>query len=338
MAQHAYGIDIGTSNFKLFSVTNKKMINEKNVIAIKNKNEIYSFGDPAFEMYEKAPANIDVSFPVKYGVIADIKNMGTLFECFIHKLNGQNSGGDFCIAVPTDITEVEKRAFYDLIAESKVKSKHISIVEKPIADAVGVGLDVESPKGKLIINIGADTTEISVISLGGIVLSKIIKTGGNKLDDTICNIVRKQYNLIIGSKTAEQIKINLADAINSSDSTHVAYGRNIVTGLPAMRDISSELVYQAIQECLHSIIDSIKVILERTPPELSADIIEAGAYLTGGSAMIKNLDGLINKETGLKVNICDSPSESVIKGLAQIVSNDKLHGLMVVPREKQYND
>lgn len=338
MAQHAYGIDIGTSNFKLFSVANKKMINEKNVIAIKNKNEIYSFGDLAFEMYEKAPANIDVSFPVKYGVIADIKNMGTLFECFVQKINGQNNGGDFCIAVPTDITEVEKRAFYDLIAESHVKSKHINVVEKPIADAVGVGLDVESPKGKLIIDIGSDTTEISVISLGGIVLSKIIKTGGNKLDDTICNIVRKQYNLIIGSRTAEQIKINLADAMNSSDSTHVAYGRNIVTGLPAMKDISSELVYQAIQECLHSIIDSVKMILERTPPELSADIIEAGAYLTGGSAMIKNLDALIQKETGLKVNICDAPAEAVIRGLSEIVSNDKLHGLMFVPREKQYND
>ncbi len=338
MAQHAYGIDIGTSNFKIFSVSNKKMINEKNVIAIKNKKEIYSFGDPAFEMYEKAPANIEVSYPVKFGVIADIKNMSTLFECFLQKLNGQNNGGDFCIAVPTDITEVEKRAFYDLIAESKVKSKHICVVEKPIADAVGVGLDVESPKGKLIIDIGSDTTEISVISLGGIVLSKIIKTGGHKLDDTICNIVRKKHNLIIGSKTAEQLKMNLADAINSSDATHVAYGRNIVTGLPAMQDISSELVYQAIQECLHSIMDSVKMILERTPPELSADIIEAGCYLTGGSALIHNIDALITKETGLKVNICDAPSEAVIRGLAEIISNDKLHGLTFVPREKQYND
>lgn len=338
MAQHSYGIDIGTSNFKLFSVTNKKMINEKNIIAIKNKSEIYSFGDPAFEMYEKAPSNIDVSFPVKFGVIADIKNMGTLFECFVQKINGQNNAGDFCIAVPTDVTEVEKRAFYDLIAESRIKSKRINVVEKPIADAVGVGLDVESPKGKLIIDIGADTTEISVISLGGIVLSKIIKTGGNKLDDTICNIVRKQHNLIIGSRTAEQLKINLADATNSSEAVHVAYGRNIVTGLPAMRDISSELIYQAIQECLRSIIDSIKVILERTPPELSADIIEAGAYLTGGSALIKNLDALITQETGLKVNICEAPSESAIRGLAQIVSDDKLQGLMYVPREKQYND
>ena len=131
--------------------------------------------------------------------------MGTLFECFVQKINGQNNGGDFCIAVPTDITEVEKRAFYDMIAESRVKAKHISVVEKPIADAVGVGIDVESPRGNLIVNIGADTTEISVISLGGIVLSKLIKTGGSKLDDTICSIVRKKYNLVIGRRTAEQL-------------------------------------------------------------------------------------------------------------------------------------
>lgn len=339
MAQHSYGIDLGTSNFKIYGLTNKKTINEKNVIAKKNKNEIYQFGDLAFEMYEKAPENIEVSFPVKFGVIADIKNMDTLFESFFKKINGKtvSGSGNFCIAVPTDITEVEKRAFYDMVAESKVKAKHISVVEKPIADAVGVGIDVESPKGNLIINIGADTTEISVISLGGIVLSKIIKTGGSKFDETICSIVRKKYNLVIGRRTAEQIKINLADATNSTSSSYTAYGRNIVTGLPASKDISSELVFEAIQESLHSIIDSIKIILERTPPELAADIIDTGVFLTGGSSLIQNIGQLITNETGLKVNLDDEPEETVIRGIAQIISNPKLNDLMYVPREKSYN-
>lgn len=339
MAQHSYGIDLGTSNFKIYGLTNKKTINEKNVIAKKNKNEIYQFGDLAFEMYEKAPENIEVSFPVKFGVIADIKNMDTLFESFFKKINGKtvSGSGNFCIAVPTDITEVEKRAFYDMVAESKVKAKHISVVEKPIADAVGVGIDVESPKGNLIINIGADTTEISVISLGGIVLSKIIKTGGSKFDETICSIVRKKYNLVIGRRTAEQIKINLADATNSTSSSYTAYGRNIVTGLPASKDISSELVFEAIQESLHSIIDSIKIILERTPPELAADIIGTGVFLTGGSSLIQNIGQLITNETGLKVNLDDEPEETVIRGIAQIISNPKLNDLMYVPREKSYN-
>lgn len=340
MAVHVYGVDLGTSNIKMFSLANNGTINEKNVIAIKNKDEIFSFGDSAFEMYEKAPANIDVSFPVKYGVIADIQNMEMLFNCFYKKINSGKAvtGADFCIAVPTDITEVEKRAFYDVVMDAKVKSKRITVVEKPIADAVGVGIDVNSPNGHLLVNIGADTTEITVISLGGIVLSKLIKIGGNKLDDAICSVIRKKFNLIIGSRSAEVVKKELADAINADENAIcMAYGRNIVTGLPNAREITGALVHDGISELLHQIIENIKVILERTPPELSADIINRGIYLTGGSAMIKNLDTLITNETGLKVNVADNPSESVIRGISDILSSEELVELTYVPREKEYD-
>lgn len=340
MAAHVYGVDLGTSNIKMFSLANNGTINEKNVIAIKNKDEIFSFGDSAFEMYEKAPANIDVSFPVKYGVIADIQNMEMLFNCFYKKINSGKAvtGADFCIAVPTDITEVEKRAFYDVVMDAKVKSKRITVVEKPIADAVGVGIDVNSPNGHLLVNIGADTTEITVISLGGIVLSKLIKIGGNKLDDAIYSVIRKKFNLIIGSRSAEVVKKELADAINADENAIcMAYGRNIVTGLPNAREITGALVHDGISELLHQIIENIKVILERTPPELSADIINRGIYLTGGSAMIKNLDTLITNETGLKVNVADNPSESVIRGISDILSSEELVELTYVPREKEYD-
>ncbi|MBE5927341.1 MAG: rod shape-determining protein [Lachnospiraceae bacterium] len=339
MAQQIFGVDLGTSNFKLVNQSAGKVLNEKNIIAIKNKTEVFDYGDFAYEMYERAPANIEVSFPVQSGVIADIKNMDILFECFFRKFNNSANVGssDFCVAVPTDITEVEKKAFYDLIAESKVKSKKITIVDKPIAAAVGVDIDVDSPRGNLIIDIGAETTEISVISLGGIVLTKIIKAGGSKLDETICNIVKKKYNLVIGSRTAETLKINLADAMDESDTIFTAYGRNIVTGLPACKDISSSLVFEAIQESLFSILDAVKIILERTPPELAADIMNKGVYLTGGSAQIKNLDRLITKETGLKVNIAENPSETVIHGISKIISDPELHGLMYVPTEKKYD-
>ena len=195
MAQHFFGVDLGTSNIKMYSLANDTILNEKNVIAIKNKNEIIKFGDFAFEMYEKAPGNIDVTFPVKFGVIADIQNMEALFSCFYKKINSNKAvtGADFCIAVPTDITEVEKRAFYDVIMDARVKAKRIVVVEKPIADAVGVGIDVNSPNGHLLVNIGADTTEITVISMGGIVISKLIKIGGMKLDDAIAGYIRKKY-------------------------------------------------------------------------------------------------------------------------------------------------
>ncbi|MDY5576424.1 MAG: rod shape-determining protein [Lachnospiraceae bacterium] len=340
MAQHVYGVDLGTSNIKMYSSASDNILNEKNVIAIKNKNDIFSYGNQAFEMYEKAPANIAVSFPVKYGVIADIKNMETLFNCFFKKLNGGKNvtGADYCIAVPTDVTEVEKRAFYDVILDAKLKAKNITVVEKPIADAVGMGIDVESPNGHMIVDIGADTTEISVISLGGIVLSKLIKTGGTKFDEAICGIVRKKYNLVIGSRSAEQIKIQLADAVEpSEDISGMTYGRNILTGLPNAREISASLIHEAINELLHQIIENIKLILERTPPELTADIYAKGIYLTGGSAQIMNIDKLITEETGLKVNMAENPSETVIRGIASIVTTPELMGLTYVPREKQYN-
>lgn len=336
---HVYGIDMGTSNIKLFNTHTKTKLNEKNVIAIKNRNEIFAFGDQAFAMYEKAPENINVSFPVKFGVIADIENMETLFTCFYKKLNSNKiiTGADFYIAVPTDVTEVEKRAFYDVIMDAKVKAKKIYVVEKPIADALGVGIDVNSPNGHLIVNIGSDTTEITVISLGGIVLSKLIKNGGSKIDEAIAGSIRKKFNLIIGSRSAEQVKIQLADAMEADENkVCTAYGRNIVTGLPNAREITGALVNDAISEQLHQIIEHIKVILERTPPELSADIINRGIYLTGGGANIRNLDKLITKETGLKVNIADSPEESVIRGIEQIVSSPELMKLSYVPRDKEY--
>lgn len=340
MLGKAIGIDFGTSSIKIYKNGEGVILHQKSVIAIYKKNHVFAVGDEAFEMYEKAPENINVSFPVKFGVIADIKNMETLFSCFYKKLNGGKTvnGADYCIAVPTDVTEVEKRAFYDVILDAKLKAKNITVVEKPIADAVGMGIDVQSPNGHMIVDIGSDTTEISVISLGGIVLSKLIKTGGSKFDEAICGIVRKKYNLIIGSRSAEQIKMQLADAIEpDEDIIAMTYGRNILTGLPNAREISASLIHEAIKELLHQIIENIKLILERTPPELTADIYAKGIYLTGGSAKILNIDKLITEETGLKVNMAENPSETVIRGIASIVTTPELSGLTYIPREKQYN-
>lgn len=347
MAKHIYGIDFGTSNIKIYNRAGEQLLNEKNIIALKSGNQVFSFGDEAFEMYEKAPDDIQVTFPIKYGVIADMEHMEKLFEHFFDKVNlpRKRKSGDFYIAVPTDISEVEKRAFYDLVADSNIKVKDIAVVDKPIADAVGVGIDVDSPKGSMIVNIGADTTEISVTSLGGIVISKIIKTGGNKLDETICNIVRKKYNILIGMKTAEQVKIRLANAILPAEDeeedvfynrTYRVFGRNIITGLPANKQVSALLVSEAIHEFLYTLVDSIKQLLERTPPELSADIMDTGIYLTGGSSAIPGLDRLIEEATGLHVNPVESPELSVVRGLMEIIHNPELSGLLYTPRENEY--
>ena len=204
MASKLYGIDFGTSTIKIYKKNEGVIYDAKNVIAIANGNQVIAIGDDAYDMYGKAPSNINVNYPVKNGVIANIAHMLSLLNYAFDKLgktHGKFSGAEFVVATPTDITEVEKRAFYDLVASSNAKSKRIRIVEKPIADALGVGLNVTKAHGVMIVDIGADTTEVSIMSLGGIVLSKLITMGCNKLDESIISNVKKRYNLYIVNKT-----------------------------------------------------------------------------------------------------------------------------------------
>ncbi len=322
MASSAYGIDLGTCNIKVYEKGDQSVFCQKNIIAIENKDILFAYGDAAFEMYEKAPANIHISYPLCNGVIADIKNMQTLVKCFISDLcDGAVKPADYYIAVPTDVTEVEKRAFYDLIKNANVKAKKVMVVEKAIADGLGLDIDVKNSQGVLVVDVGYDTTEISILSLGGIVLSKLIKVGGQKFDDAIRNAVRKEYNLIIGGKTAEKVKISLAK-LEEEGKGAVVYGRDIVTGLPVEREIPTELVVECLKEHFNTIIDNIKVILERTPPELAADIYRQGVYLTGGACQVSHLSQLISNGTGLKVNVSEHPVESVAMGLAKVIKED----------------
>ncbi len=246
---YAYGIDLGTSNIKIYSLADDSVMVEKNMIAIENKKNIFAYGNSAYEMYEKAPANIKISNPLSNGVIADINNMERLIRFFISDISkGNIRPADFYIAVPTDITEVEKRAFYDLIKEANVKARKIMVVEKAVADGLGMDIDVKNSQGVLVVNIGYDTTEVSILSLGGIVLSRLIKTGGYdttevsilslggivlsrliktgglKFDEAIRQAVRKEFNLLIGQKTAENIKQSLG-SLEKEGKGAIVYGR-----------------------------------------------------------------------------------------------------------------
>lgn len=322
MANNVFGIDLGTNNIKIYNRADDNIIVEKNMIAIENKNTLFAYGDSAYEMYEKAPSNIHISYPLSNGVIADIKNMETLIKYFVNDLSkGNTKPADYYVAVPTDVTEVEKRAFYDLIKDSNVKAKKIMVVEKAVADGLGLDIDVKNSQGVLVVNVGYDTTEISILSLGGIVLSKLIKVGGLKFDDAIRNAVRREYSLLIGGKTAENIKINLRELEKEARGA-VVYGRDIVTGLPVEREIPTNLVDESMKEHFNSIIDNIKVILERTPPELAADIYRHGIYLTGGASQVNHLAQLVSNGTGLKVNVAEDPITSVAVGLSKIIKDD----------------
>ncbi|BBF42233.1 rod shape-determining protein MreB [Lachnospiraceae bacterium KM106-2] len=326
MLSKVFGIDLGTSTLKIYKKGEGVVVDEKNVIAIENRQKVMAIGNEAYEMLEKAPINIKVTYPVRNGVIADIANMEALLDAMVKK-HLKMKGGTCLIAVPTDITEVEKRAFFDLVANSRAKLKEVGIVEKPIAAALGAGLDITVANGVMVVDIGADTTEISVMSLGGIVLSKLIPIGGNKLDESIKNYVKKKYNLLIGDKTAEILKKALANAYDMEQEGVKVYGRNVVTGLPSEMEISAEMVHESIQEYLIAIVDSIKQILERTPPEISSDIIDNGIYVAGGSAGIRNIDRLISDHTELNVNIVNDPSNAVVNGLGMIMEDSNLHSL-----------
>ncbi len=322
MAINAFGIDLGTNNIKIYNRNDDSIIVEKNMIAIENKNTLFAYGNSAFEMYEKAPGNIHISFPLSNGVIADIKNMETLVKYFIADLQkGNVKPAEYYIAVPTDVTEVEKRAFYDLIRDANVKAKKIMVVEKAVADGLGLDIDVKNSQGVLMVNVGYDTTEISILSLGGIVLSRLIKVGGAKFDEAIRAAVRREFSLIIGGKTAEAVKIALSE-LEQDNRGALVYGRDIVTGLPVEREIPTKLVVDSLEEHFNTIIDNVKVILERTPPELAADIYRHGIYLTGGASQVNHLAERLAVGTGLKVNVADDPVASVALGLAKIIKED----------------
>ena len=319
MSEKIYGIDMGTNSIKIYQKAAGVILHQKNMIAMVKKKEPLALGDEAYSMYEKAPKNIEVKQPIINGVIADFTAMQTMIQLYFKGMHGKKfaeglaAGGnaEFYIAVPSDITEVEKRAFYDLIASSSLKTKKIRIVEKPIADALGAGLDVMDATGRLIVNIGADTTEISLISLGGI-----------KFDEAIQQTVKKKHNLVIGMKSAERLKMQLASGIKEDEEiTYDVMGRNLITGLPNKVTVTNHLIFEAMSESLSSIIDAIKFILEKTPPELSMDIMHDGVCMTGGSTHIKNLDLLIQQETGLSIMKMEEPELTVVKGLGMIMEN-----------------
>lgn len=327
MGNNTFGIDLGTSNIKIYNKATDTVTVEKNLIAVENKTSLLAYGDTAYDMYEKAPSNIKISYPLSNGVIADIEHMKSLVKLFItDQMKGALKPVDVYIAVPKDVTEVERRAFHDLIRESGVKAKKIMMVKKPVADGLGMGVDVMNSQGVLVVNVGYDTTEISILSLKGIVISKLIKVGGKKFDDAIRNVIRKEFSLIIGEKTSENIKISLKE-LEKSGQDAVVYGRDIVTGLPVERSIPTDLIDQSLIESFDQILDNIKATLERTPPELAADIFKHGLYLTGGASQVCHLAQRLSNGVGLNVNLAENPLSSVALGLGKIIKDDQYKAL-----------
>lgn len=324
MTNNGYGIDLGTFNLKIFSRTSNDVTTLKNTIAVINKNQIYAYGDDAYSMYEKAPDTIDVSFPIVNGVIADFDHMQSmLLEVLNKDLKAHLKSADITIAVPNDITEVEKRAFRDIFEKTRIKLHSVTLCEKPLADALGMGIDITEPTGVMVVDIGADTTEISVISLGGLVLSELLPTGGNRLDDAIVTYLKRKYNLLIGRKTARELKEKIGGAFPGMDNSLEIVGRDVVSGLPIPMTISSDIIFEGMKDELTNLSMAIKRILENVPPELAKDIVYSGIYVSGGSSKIAGLDQFFSNITNIKTNITENGEQTVALGLGKVLTDEK---------------
>ncbi len=310
------GIDLGTANTLVYVKGQGIVLCEPSVVAIvKGSNEVKAVGSEAKKMLGRTPGNIVAIRPMKDGVIADFDVTEAMLRYFIRKVHNRTRmfRPTIIVGVPSGITSVEKRAVRDSALHAGAVD--VFLIEEPMAAAIGAGMPVAEPSGSMVVDIGGGTTEVAVISLGGIVVSNSIRIAGDELDEAIIAHVKRKYNLLIGERTAEEIKIRIGSAYPMDpECTMQIKGRDLLTGLPNTIEVTSEEVRDAIAEPVNAIVDTVKATLEKTPPELAADIMERGLVLAGGGALLRGLDTLINRETGLPVCLADDPLTAVVLG------------------------
>lgn len=336
MSRNVYGLDLGTYEIKIYDKKEDTIRKVKNVIAIVDKKKIFALGDEAFEMYEKAPDNIEVAFPMKEGVISRFNDMQYLLQSLLKSDRRLFGGSEYIIAVPTDVTEVEKRAFFDLVVHSAAKAKEVNIVERGIADAIGLDLDVANAKGIFIVNFGGETTELSVLSKGGMVLNRLLKIGGVTYDTAVVNLIRHNYDFMIGRMTAETLRKGFGVFSEGAKTSMMVAGRNLITGVPAQKEIPISLVRAALKEPLEECVRAIKSLFERTPPVVLSAIEEQGIYITGGLAGVKGFREYIEGATGLRVIAAPDPDTCAIRGLKKIISSPELRKMAYSMLDENY--
>ena len=324
------GIDLGTANTLVYMRGKGIIIREPSVVAVDVKmDRVRYVGQEAKDVIGRTPGSIVAVRPLKDGVIADFDMTTSMLQEFIRKaLKGRAFAGSrvrVIICIPSGVTAVERRAVKE--ATQNAGAKRVSIIEEPMAAAIGAGLPVAEPTGSMIVDIGGGTSEVAVISLGGIVTSRSVRVAGDEFDSSIINYIKKKYNLLIGERTAENIKIAIGSAYPYADNepSMDIKGRNLLNGLPENINVTSEVIREALSEPLSHVIEAIKVTLEKTPPELAADIIDQGIMLAGGGALLKGLDLLIHAETGMPVKVAERPLDCVADGTGKVLENiDKL--------------
>ncbi len=321
-------IDLGTANTLVFVKGKGIVCDEPSVVVIrKDTKKTIAVGAEAKKMLGKTPANIMAIRPMKDGVIADFDATGEMLKYFIAKVHNRRSfvSPRIIIGVPSGITQVEQRAVKDAAQSSG--AREVYLIEEPMAAAVGVGLPVGEPAGNMIVDVGGGTTDIAVISLDGVVYSKAVRVGGDKMDEAMIAYMKRRYNLMIGERTAEMIKIEIGSAYPSDGDGHREMeikGRDLMSGIPKTIIINEDEIREALSEPVNTILDTIKVTLENTPPELAADIVDRGIVLAGGGALLKGLDTYIREETGLPVIVADDPLTAVVRGVGKMLDDFEL--------------
>jgi rod shape-determining protein MreB len=316
-------IDLGTANTLVYAKGKGIVVNEPSIVAInKLTNKVLAVGKEAKEMLGRTPGNIVAIKPMKDGVIADFDVTEEMLKYFIKKAHNRNHliSPRIVICIPSEITQVEKRAVRE--SALRAKASEVYLVEEAMAAAIGAGLPITEPSGNMIVDIGGGTTDIAVISLSGIVYSRSVRIAGNEMDEAIVQYIKRKHNLLIGERTAEQVKIGLGSACPlDQELTMEIKGRNLIEGIPKTITITDEEVREALADCISTIVNAVRVALERTPPELSADIVDKGIVLTGGGALLKNLDKRLMEETGLPVFLAEDPLSSVVLGTGKMLSD-----------------
>lgn len=331
------GIDLGTANSLVFLKRRGIVLREPSVVAIeRDTGQVLAVGDEAKQMIGRTPGNIIAIRPLKDGVIADFDTTQAMIRYFINKALKNRTffiRPRVVIGVPSGVTPVEERAVRE--AALQAGAREVYLIEEPMAAAIGAGLPVHEPTGNMIVDIGGGTTEVAVISLGGIVTSRSIRIAGDEMDGAIMQYVKRNYNLMVGERTAEEIKISIGSAYKPSGlGDQEVRGRDLVTGLPKTIRVTAMEIHQALSETVTAILDAIKATLERTPPELAADIMDRGIVMAGGGALLKGLDRLVSEETGMPVSLAEEPLSAVAQGTGKVLDNiGVLRRVLLQPRK-----
>lgn len=323
---NVYGVDLGTSSIKIFSLKKNEITVEKNMLAIKDSKQLLAVGNEAYEMFEKTPGNIQISSPVAYGAIANLNHVEVVLHTLLHKMDRYIGYGPVIyFSVPMNMSEIERRAYFAMAHAGTLKKPKVFLVERPVCDALALGIPIHKTKGSMIVNIGAQSTEVSIIANEQVIISRTIPIGGKQLNESICDLVRRKNNLLIGKRTARRLKLAIGNMTGELREARKIMGVNTLSGLPREGVISASLVYEAMKEPLHTIAIELKTFIERIPPQIAASVASEGVYLTGGTTRIPGLDKYIENYTDYPIKLSSYYDLCTIKGLEEIITHKALH-------------